>query len=69
VRYLDVVAISVPPSASDIAAELDKRKVETPRGGVWHPQLVKRMVRRLDEGRGGLRPEDAGEASTNKTTP
>jgi yecA family protein len=30
------------------AAELDKRKVETPRGGAWHPQLVKRIVQRLE---------------------
>jgi hypothetical protein len=27
--------------------ELDKRKVDTPRGGAWHPQLVKRIVERL----------------------
>jgi len=33
-----------------IAAELEKRKVKTPRGGSWHPQLVKRIVERL----GGL---------------
>jgi hypothetical protein len=32
-----------------IAAELDKRKMATPRGGVWHPQLVKRIVERLLE--------------------
>jgi DNA invertase Pin-like site-specific DNA recombinase len=31
-----------------MAIELDKRKVPTPRGGVWHPQLVKRIVERLD---------------------
>jgi hypothetical protein len=30
-----------------IAAELTKRKVETPRGGTWHPQLVTRVVRRF----------------------
>jgi DNA invertase Pin-like site-specific DNA recombinase len=30
-----------------IAAELDKRKVPTPRGGLWHPQLVSRIVQRL----------------------
>ena len=30
-----------------IAAELAERKVPTPRGGVWHPQLVKRIVQRL----------------------
>ena len=29
-------------SMRSIATELDKRKVKTPRGGVWHPQLVKR---------------------------
>jgi hypothetical protein len=26
-----------------IADELKKRKVPTPRGGTWHPQLVKRV--------------------------
>jgi hypothetical protein len=31
-----------------IAVELDKRKVPTPRGGSWHPQVVKRIVQRLD---------------------
>jgi hypothetical protein len=31
-----------------IAVELNKREVETPRGGAWHPQLVKRIVERLD---------------------
>jgi DNA invertase Pin-like site-specific DNA recombinase len=31
-----------------IAAELTKRKVETPRGGTWHPQLVTRIVERLE---------------------
>jgi len=30
-----------------IAAELRKRKVETPRGGMWHPHLVARIVQRL----------------------
>jgi hypothetical protein len=30
-----------------IADELDKQKVPTPRGGSWHPQLVKRIVQRL----------------------
>jgi hypothetical protein len=30
-----------------IASELEKRKVQTPRGGAWHPQLVKRIVQRL----------------------
>jgi hypothetical protein len=34
-------------SMRGIAGELNKRKVETPRGGAWHPQLVKRIVRRL----------------------
>jgi DNA invertase Pin-like site-specific DNA recombinase len=33
-------------SMRGIAVELDKRKVETPRGGGWHPQLVKRIVQR-----------------------
>jgi DNA invertase Pin-like site-specific DNA recombinase len=36
-----------------IANELKKRKVQTPRGGSWHPQLVKRIVERL---RGEARP-------------
>jgi DNA invertase Pin-like site-specific DNA recombinase len=35
-------------SMRGIAAELDKRKVDTPRGGAWHPQLVKRIVERLE---------------------
>jgi hypothetical protein len=30
-----------------IAVELNWRKVQTPRGGAWHPQLVKRVVQRL----------------------
>jgi hypothetical protein len=30
-----------------IAVELEKRKMPTPRGGSWHPQLVKRIVQRL----------------------
>jgi hypothetical protein len=34
-------------SCVSIALELEKRKVETPRGGSWHPQLVKRIVQRL----------------------
>jgi hypothetical protein len=33
-----------------IAVELEKRKVQTPRGGSWHPQLIKRIVQRLDVG-------------------
>jgi hypothetical protein len=37
-------------SIRGIAAELDKRKVETPRGGSWHPPLVKRIVGRLNAG-------------------
>jgi DNA invertase Pin-like site-specific DNA recombinase len=32
-----------------MAAELTKRKVPTPRGGSWHPQLVKRIVERLEQ--------------------
>jgi hypothetical protein len=31
-----------------IAAELEKRKVPTPKGGTWHPELVTRIVRRLE---------------------
>jgi DNA invertase Pin-like site-specific DNA recombinase len=34
-------------SLNGIATELTKRKVATPRGGAWHPQLVKRIVERL----------------------
>jgi DNA invertase Pin-like site-specific DNA recombinase len=34
-------------SMRGIAAELQKRKVPTPRGGTWHSQLVKRIVERL----------------------
>jgi DNA invertase Pin-like site-specific DNA recombinase len=34
-------------SLRGIAAELQKRKVPTPRGGKWHSQLVKRVVERL----------------------
>ena len=30
-----------------MAIELTKRKVQTPRGGSWHPQLVRRIVERL----------------------
>ena len=32
----------------DMAAELNKRKIATPRGGEWHPQTVKRVVQRLE---------------------
>jgi DNA invertase Pin-like site-specific DNA recombinase len=31
-----------------IASELEKRKVPTPRAGAWHPQLVSRIVQRLE---------------------
>jgi hypothetical protein len=31
-----------------IAAELRKRKVPTPKGGTWHPELVTRIVRRIE---------------------
>jgi DNA invertase Pin-like site-specific DNA recombinase len=37
----------------DMAAELNKRKIATPRGGEWHPQTVKRVVQRLETKRGG----------------
>jgi hypothetical protein len=40
-------------SMRGIAAELDKRKVATPRGGAWHPKLVKRIVERLDSDQAG----------------
>jgi len=35
-------------SMRGIAVELDRRKVPTPRGGAWHPQIVKRALQRLD---------------------
>ena len=35
-------------SMRGIAAELEERKVETPHGGSWHPQLVKRIFQRLE---------------------
>jgi DNA invertase Pin-like site-specific DNA recombinase len=34
-------------SMRGIALELNKRKRPTPRGGSWHPQLVRRIVQRL----------------------
>jgi hypothetical protein len=37
-------------SIRGMAAELEKRKVQTPRDGAWHPHLVKRIVERLDVG-------------------
>jgi hypothetical protein len=30
-----------------MATELTKRKVKTPRGGMWHPQTVKMVMQRL----------------------
>jgi DNA invertase Pin-like site-specific DNA recombinase len=35
-------------SMRSIASELGKRKVPTPRDGAWHPQLVSRIVQRLE---------------------
>ena len=35
-------------SMCGIALELNKRKQPTPRGGSWHPQLVKRIIQRFD---------------------
>jgi DNA invertase Pin-like site-specific DNA recombinase len=35
-------------SLRDMARELTKRKRPTPRGGSWHPQLVKRIIQRFD---------------------
>jgi DNA invertase Pin-like site-specific DNA recombinase len=32
-----------------IAAELTTRRLPTPRGGAWHPQLVARILERLEE--------------------
>jgi hypothetical protein len=34
-------------SANAIAAELNKRGIATPRGGVWHAETVIRAQRRL----------------------
>jgi hypothetical protein len=34
-----------------IANELKKRKVQPPRGGSWHPQLVKRIMQRWQAAR------------------
>ena len=34
-------------SMRGIANELKKRRVQTPRGGSWHPHLVKRVMQRL----------------------
>jgi hypothetical protein len=53
-------------SMRGIANELEKRKVQTPRGGSWHPQLVKRTImQRLDAGR----PPDATWGIRVSTTP
>ena len=35
-------------SLRGMAAELTKRRVPTPRGGAWHPQLVARVLERLE---------------------
>jgi DNA invertase Pin-like site-specific DNA recombinase len=35
-------------SLRDIAAELTKSGIPTPRGGTWHPQLVARVLERLE---------------------
>jgi DNA invertase Pin-like site-specific DNA recombinase len=35
-------------SIRGIAVELEKQSMPSPRGGKWHPQLVKRVVQRLD---------------------
>jgi DNA invertase Pin-like site-specific DNA recombinase len=35
-------------SLREIAVELERRNVATPRGGRWHPQLVQRIVQRLE---------------------
>ena len=36
-------------SARAIAAELNARKIPTPRGGVWHAETVIRVQRRLKD--------------------
>jgi Recombinase len=36
-------------SLRGIAAALTKRRVPTPRGGAWHPQLVARVLERLSQ--------------------
>jgi DNA invertase Pin-like site-specific DNA recombinase len=38
-------------SLRGIAAALTKRRVPTPRGGTWHPQLVARVLERLQDAR------------------
>jgi DNA invertase Pin-like site-specific DNA recombinase len=49
-------------SMRGIAAELDRRKVPTARGGRWHPQLVKRVIQRLHDevSRRGRRQNEIG---------
>ena len=49
-------------SMRGIAAELDRRKVPTARGGRWHPQLVKRVIQRLHDetSRRGRRHNEIG---------
>jgi hypothetical protein len=42
-RELQARGMSLP----DMACELTNRKVPTPRGGQWHPQLVARIAERL----------------------
>jgi DNA invertase Pin-like site-specific DNA recombinase len=36
-------------SLAAIAADLAKRGVPTPRGGAWHPQMVVRLIERINE--------------------
>jgi DNA invertase Pin-like site-specific DNA recombinase len=39
-------------SLREIAAGLNERRIEAPRGGVWHPSGVRRVLERLEAGRG-----------------
>lgn len=36
-------------SLRELAAELDMRRIEAPRGGAWHPSGVRRLVKRIEE--------------------
>jgi hypothetical protein len=48
-------------SLRGMAAELTKRRVPTPRGGAWHPQLVARVLERYPA-RGKLGRSSSGTA-------
>jgi hypothetical protein len=44
---LDDVRQTGHTSVRDIAAELNRRAILTPRGGAWHPTSVVRLLERL----------------------